>query len=290
MADGTIDVYTLPAMSDGVFQRLSAFLTEHLGIKLPEAKRVMLQSRVMKRLKALGLRSYETYCDYLFSPRGQDEELAHLFDVTTTNKTEFFREAAHFDILRERILPEITARQSISRQRPLAVWSAGCSTGEEPYTLAITLAEYAGSHPGFEFTVLASDISTRVLDTAERAVYSEDRIEGIPFELRRKYLLRSKDREKRQIRMVPALRSLVHFFRLNLMVDRFVLPVRPDIIFCRNVIIYFDRGTQLELVKRFHRCLQPDGYLFTGHSETFCNMDVPFKQILPTVYVRCGER
>jgi chemotaxis protein methyltransferase CheR len=286
MTDSKIDFFILPAMSDRVYHKLSSLLTEHLGIKLPPDKRVMLQSRVLKRLKALGLKSYEAYADFIFSPQGLDEELAHLFDVTTTNKTEFFREPAHFEILLSTILPAYARRVEISSGKPLVVWSAGCSTGEEPYTLAMTLAEYRRTHPGFDFLVLASDISIRVLEIARRAVYAEDRIDAIPPALRRRYLSRSRDRRRREIRIVPDLRGKVIFFRLNLMEERFVLPAQPDIIFCRNVIIYFDRETQLELVRRFHRCLQPDGYLFSGHSETFCNMDVPFTQLMPTVYIR----
>ena len=271
-------------MSDEAFQLLSAYIHENLGIKMPESKRLMLQARVHKRLKALGLGGYDEYCAFLFSPRGQETELAHLFDVTTTNKTEFFREAVHFEILSRSVLPALRAERELTASRPLVVWSAGCSTGEEPYSLAMTLAEYASVVPAFPFLVLASDISTRALETARLAVYSEAAILSVPASLRVKYLLRSKDREKKEFRIVPSLRAMVRFFRLNLMESSFDLPVRPDVIFCRNVVIYFDRATQVQLFRRFSGCLARGGYLFTGHSENLCNMDVPFASVFPTVY------
>ncbi|MBN2352862.1 MAG: chemotaxis protein CheR [Spirochaetales bacterium] len=271
-------------MSDEVFRRLASYIHENLGIKMPRSKHLMLQSRVHKRLKALGLGGYEEYCAFFFSPRGQEEELDHLFDVATTNKTEFFREPVHFDILTRTVLPAIRAERELTASRPLVVWSAGCSTGEEPYSLAMSISEYASAGTTFPFLVLASDISTRALETARLAVYSEAAIRTVPVTLRAKYLLRSKDREKNEFRIVPALRAAVRFFRLNLMEKSFDLPVRPDVIFCRNVVIYFDRATQTRLFRRFAESMARGGYLFTGHSENLCNMGVPFASVLPTVY------
>jgi chemotaxis protein methyltransferase CheR len=288
MADVRTDTAFLPTMSDRVFSRLAEFLNAALGIKLPPEKRVMLQSRVLKRLRILGLRSYDDYCDFLFTPQGQREEFSHLIDVTTTNKTDFFREAVHFDVLRDLVLPGYREGAGLAAERPLVVWSAGCSTGEEPYTLALVLSEFRELHPGFPFWIMASDISTRVLETARQAVYPESRIDVVPMPLRRKYFLRSRDRARQEVRLTPSIRSRVHFFRLNLMDEQFVLPARVDIIFCRNVLIYFSHATQENLVRRFFHNLNPGGYLFTGHSETLCNMSVPFETVVPTVYRRKG--
>jgi chemotaxis protein methyltransferase CheR len=286
MADGPLDLFSFPAMSSRVYGKLASYLQERLGIKLPPAKRVMLQTRVLKRLKALGLPSYEKYVEYVFSPQGQAEELEHLFDVTTTNKTEFFREIAHFDVLFQKVLPELSEKRECSSDRPFVAWSAGCSTGEEAYSLAIVLEEFAKANSPFAYSILASDISTRVLAVAKKAVYEEEKIAMITYDWRKDYFLRSKDRSRREVRVAPFLRSKVNFFRLNLMDERYSLPAKADVIFCRNVVIYFERRIQLELLHRFARCLHAGGYLFTGHAETFCNMNIPFTPVMPTVYRR----
>nr|WP_051202408.1 protein-glutamate O-methyltransferase [Desulfovibrio aminophilus] len=269
-------------MSEADFRRFSQFITAELGIKLPPAKKTMLEARLQKRLRALGLGSHREYCEFLFSPQGMEQELAQLIDVVTTNTTHFFREPRHFEILAAKVIPDILRRKGRGR---VAVWSAGCSTGEEPYTLAMVLSECAEINPELSFSILATDISTQVLTLAKRAVYAEDRIEGIPEALKRKYLLRSKDRSRRLVRMGPELRSKVNFQRLNFMRE-FDFREDLDIIFCRNVVIYFDRGTQEELFKRFCGKLIPGGYLFIGHSESLTGMDLPLVQVAPTVYRR----
>lgn len=271
-----------PKMSDADFRRFSQFITAELGIKLPPAKKTMLEARLQKRLRALGLGSHREYCEFLFSPQGMEQELAQLIDVVTTNTTHFFREPRHFEILAAKVIPDVLRRKGRGR---VAVWSAGCSTGEEPYTLAMVLSECAEINPELSFSILATDISTQVLTLAKRAVYAEDRIEGIPEALKRKYLLRSKDRSRRLVRMGPELRSKVNFQRLNFMRE-FDFREDLDIIFCRNVVIYFDRGTQEELFKRFCGKLIPGGYLFIGHSESLTGMDLPLVQVAPTVYRR----
>ncbi|WP_415519241.1 MAG: protein-glutamate O-methyltransferase CheR [Desulfovibrio aminophilus] len=273
---------TTPKMSEADFRRFSQFITAELGIKLPPAKKTMLEARLQKRLRALGLGSHREYCEFLFSPQGMEQELAQLIDVVTTNTTHFFREPRHFEILAAKVIPDVLRRKGRGR---VAVWSAGCSTGEEPYTLAMVLSECAEANPELSFSILATDISTQVLAQAKRAVYAEDRIEGIPEVLKRKYLLRSKDRSRRVVRMGPELRSVVNFQRLNFMRE-FDFREDLDIIFCRNVVIYFDRGTQEELFKRFCGKLIPGGYLFIGHSESLTGMDLPLVQVAPTVYRR----
>ena len=164
------------------------------------------------------------------------------------------------------------------------IWSAGCSTGEEPYTIAMVLSEYAQDVPGFRFSVLATDISTAVLAKAAMGIFKSDVVKPIPPGLLRKYLMRSRDHESDQVRVVPELRGLVEFRRLNFMDADFGLPEMPEAIFCRNVIIYFDRPTQLRLLQKLVRNLAPGGYFFAGHSESLQGMDLPLLPVAPSVY------
>lgn len=278
----------LPAtLTDREFQRFSSLIYEKVGIKMPPVKKIMLEARLKKRLKALGIDSYEEYCDYVFSHEDRAGELVHLIDVVTTNKTDFFREPAHFDFLVKTALPTILkARENESRDL-VRIWSAGCSTGEEPYTLAMVLSEFAGGRPNFRAAIYASDISTQVLQTAQSAIYPEERTDPIPLSLKKKYLLRSREKAKNLVRIIPELRSLVSFRRINFMDDNFGISEKMDIIFCRNVVIYFDKPTQQTLMRKFHRQLRPGGYLFIGHSETLSDLDVDFKAVASTVYRKC---
>ena len=275
----------LPAtLHDREFQRFSSYIFENVGIKMPPAKKTMLEARLQKRLKALGIPTFEEYGDFVFSQQGGDSELVHLIDVVTTNKTDFFREAAHFDFMVKTALPTILKERNDVRSNPIRIWSAGCSTGEEPYTLAIVLSEFAASHPDFRVAITASDICTQVLQTAKTAIYPEERTDPIPLNLKKKYLLRSREKSKGLVRIVPELRSLVKFQRVNFMDDDLGISDKMDIIFCRNVVIYFDKPTQQTLMRKFHRQLRPGGYLFIGHSETLSGLDVDFKPVASTVY------
>lgn len=270
----------LLAMTDREFKRLSEFVHTECGIKLPPSKKVMVEARLQKRLRTLGMPGYREYYEYLFSPPGLAEELVHLIDVITTNTTEFFREPRHFEVLSQEVLP---AWRSTAAGRTFRLWSAGCSTGEEPYTLAIVLSEFAAVSAGFRFSILATDISTRVLSMAQNGVYPEDRIVKLTMELKRRYLLRSKDKTKKLVRLAPEVRRMVEFRRLNFM-QPFSFPEPMDTIFCRNVMIYFDRSTQEELLRKFCTQLRAGGYLFIGHSESLTGMDLPLRQHAPTVY------
>jgi len=270
----------LSSMSDKEFKRLSEFVHSECGIKLPPSKKVMVEARLQKRLRTLGMPGYREYYEYLFSPNGLDEELVQLIDVITTNTTEFFRESRHFDILTQELLP---AWRAVSGSRMFRVWSAGCSTGEEPYTLAIVLSEFAAGVPHFRFSILGTDISTRVLSMAKNGVYPEERVTKLSLELKKRYLLRSRDKDKKLVRLAPEVRRLVEFRRLNFM-EPFAFPEPMDTIFCRNVMIYFDRGTQEQLLRKFCSQLRPDGFLFIGHSESLTGMDLPLRQHAPTVY------
>ncbi len=247
----------------------------------------MLESRVKRRLKALEIDSYGEYCDYLFTKRNTSAEMVHLIDEVTTNKTDFFREPKHLDFLVARALPELTARANGSR--PLLVWSAGCSSGEEPYTLAMLLSEYAQAHPGFRFRILATDISTVVLEKAAMGVYTEEIIAPVPAALRRKYFLRSRDRASCRVRVAPELRNTIEFRRLNFMDSDYGVTEKADAIFCRNVIIYFDRATQESILQKLSHLLIPGGYLFVGHAESLHEMKLPVTPVAPSLYRRTGN-
>ncbi len=283
MEDDNIYPQEVPqAMSARVFRRFSTFIHDELGIKMGPHKQTMLQSRLSKRLRTLQLNSYEQYCDYLFSSEGFREELPIFIHQVTTNKTEFFREPTHYGFLAELVLPALG--KNPSRGRKLSLWSSACSTGEEPYTLAMVLSEYARSHPGFDFDILATDISPAVLEEATRGVYDEGRVDPVPLNMKKRYLLRSKDRKKNLIRVAPELRSKVRFQWANLKspLSRLTNPV--DIIFCRNVIIYFDRPTQQLVLGNLCALLKPGGYIFMGHSETLNSLSLPLTPVVQTVY------
>jgi chemotaxis protein methyltransferase CheR len=275
---------TAKVMSGDEFQRLSGYIYTTCGIKLPLAKKLMLEARLQKRLRTLGVETYGEYCDYLQKSPDRENECVHMIDCVTTNKTDFFREPTHFTFLIEKLLPAFLVAQRAEGARRMAIWSSACSTGEEPYTLAMILNEFAAQHPDFHFSVHATDISTRVLDQARNAVYPEEHVAPVPLNMKKKYLLRGKDREKKLVRIVPELRGMVQFQRLNLM-ENTLMPVESmDVIFCRNVIIYFDRETQYKLLERLCRCLRTGGHLFLGHSETIHGFELPLNRISSTIY------
>ncbi len=272
-----------PSLSDRDFNRLSNFIVQEYGIKMPPVKKVLLQSRLQRRLKALNFKSFRDYVDYVFSPKGQEEEVIHMMDVVSTNKTDFFREPVHFEYLANNLLPQIITKPSGAF---LKIWSAGCSSGEEPYTLAIVLSEFTRKNRNVDFSVLATDISTKMLKIAVEGIYDEDKIKVISEELKKKYFLRSKNREDKKVRLVPELRNKVTFRRLNLISDHYPIYESFDIIFCRNVLIYFDHDMQYEILRRLCVFLKPKGYLFLGHSESIIGFDLPLKTIMPTIFVK----
>jgi chemotaxis protein methyltransferase CheR len=265
------------------FDLLRSFIESEVGIQIPPAKRVMLEGRLRRRLKALGYTKFRDYTSHVFGPRRDDGEIVHLIDAVTTNKTDFFREPHHFDFLVNTALPQLTAGGEAGVVRPIVVWSAASSTGEEPYTLAMMLNEFAEAQP-ITWQVVATDISTAVLDRARRAIYSTATAAPVPPALKYKYLMRSRDRSKALVRIVPGLRQKVTFQRLNLLAPRYDVPKPVDIVFCRNVFIYFDRSTQEKILHRFADLLHRGGFVFLGHSETINGSSVPLVQVAPTVY------
>ncbi len=268
------------------FLRLSRFIESTTGIKVPASKKTMLEARLQKRLRFLGLPSLDGYCAYLFSEKGLRDESIRLIDAVATNKTDFFREPEHFAYLADSVLPELVRLYGIGVRKALRVWSAGCSTGEEVYTLAMVLGECAAACPGFSFSVLGTDISTKALEIARAGVYEEESAEPIPLALRKRYLLRAK--EGTLIKVAPETRRTVDFRRLNLMDDEYGVR-EMHVIFCRNVIIYFTRHTQIMLLRRLCRCLAPGGYIFTGHSETLQGMGLPLTPVAAATYRKTDE-
>ena len=276
-----------PTLSDRAFARFCRFITTELGIKTSDAKRPMLQSRLQRRFRELGLPSFDAYCDHIFSSAGAAEELVHFIDAVTTNKTDFFREPQHFRHLAQEELPALDpggAGETPPQPWRFKLWCAGCSTGEESYTLAMVLAEFALQRPGFDFSIFASDVSSRVLTHAGRAIYEAAQIEPVPPALRSRHLLRSKDHEHPQVRVGPELRSRVSFHRINFMAGRYDAPERVEVIFFRNVMIYFDRPTQEAVINKLCRHLAPGGYLYVGHSESLAGLDIPVEPLGAAIY------
>jgi chemotaxis protein methyltransferase CheR len=263
------------------FERLSSYVTSEYGIKLPLAKKPMLESRLNKKVKTLGLNSYKEFLDFIFSDQGKQEELYHVIDLITTNKTDFFREAAHFNFLTSDFLPHYQKQWG---RNSLKIWSAGCSTGEEPYTLIMALEEYRKQNPDSVYHLMASDVSVRALQTAYQGVYDIEKINPVPIELKRSYFLRSKQNPK-VVRIKPQFRKRIQFKRINFMDNNWgMMKADMDFIFCRNVLIYFDKANQQKVINKFCTHLKPGGLLFLGHSESIIGMDVPLKQVRPTVY------
>ena len=267
-------------LSPSTFEGLRNLLHAHSGIALAHHKITMVQSRLAKRLRALGLRSYEQYHDLLRDPKS--EEWPEFVNALTTNLTSFFREGHHFTRLVELLKPAYAASKRIR------IWSAGCSTGEEPYTLAMTLTKAFGSSAAIQ--ILATDLDTAVLDTASRGVYPMARVESLPDEWKRLGFLRGKGQNLDQVRIRPELRKLITFTQMNLLDAQWPLEGGPfQAIFCRNVMIYFDKPTQRELLRRYHGLLEPDGLLFVGHSESLLDNSLGFQSLGQTIYRRKGD-
>jgi chemotaxis protein methyltransferase CheR len=276
------------AISNADFGRLRSLIYEQSGINLSVDKKTMLEMRIRRRLKHLKLTSFSEYCAYLFGRQGQKDEIVHLLNVVSTNKTDFFREPGHFDYLMNKALPELVAHEIFDRQ--MLVWSAGCSTGEEPYTLAMVMNEFAQTHPGFQFSILATDISTAVLEKAKVGIFNEEAMAPVPPALRRKYFMRSRDRSSNLLRAVPELRQTIEFRRLNFMDADYGITKMASAIFCRNVLIYFDKPTQELILQKLSRHLLSGGYCFVGHSETLHGMDLPLLPVGPSLYRRVDAK
>ena len=229
--------------------------------------------------------SFGRYYDFLSSSEGRTDERVHMINAVSTNKTDFFRESKHFDFLMKEALPTLMQSGRWIPGRRINVWSAGCSSGEEPYTIAMILADFSSRNRTGDFSILATDISTRVLKIAEKGIYPEMAVEPVPYVLKRNYLMRGKGSQAGFYCVVPELRNRVQFRRINLNNGRDLgIRTRMDMIFCRNVIIYFDREIQKKLFRKFYTQLVTGGYLFIGHSETLNGVNDQFEAVAVASY------
>ncbi|CCD96912.1 Chemotaxis protein methyltransferase [Bradyrhizobium sp. ORS 375] len=264
------------ALQDREFHKLSKLVMDTAGIVLSERKRAFIHGRLGRRLRALGMNSFSQYCKLLETDAG-DDELHNFINAVTTNHTSFFRESHHFEYLARTILPAIVA----GHRRRLRIWSAGCSTGEEPHSIAMTLLSCEQLLSGWDVKILATDLDTNVLAHASQGVYDFERAEGIPETFRKRFVtLRGN-----QAVMKDEVRELISFGHLNLL-GPWPMSGPFDVIFCRNVVIYFDQDTQRRLFDRYAEMLKPDGWLIIGHSENLLNISDRFDLIGRTIYRR----
>jgi chemotaxis protein methyltransferase CheR len=269
-------------LSDRHFRTIAELIERQVGIKLPASKRLMLEGRLHKRVRALKHAGISHYMNYLGEQF--DNELTHLIDVVTTNKTDFFREPQHFAFMKDIAVPELLKQRGRTSQG-LKVWSAACSTGMEAYTTAMVLDAMTRGGSRFQFRILGTDISTSVLREAKLAIYPQEAIEPVPVNFVKRYFLSSREEARAEVRVVPELRRLTHFMRMNLMDASYPVDRDVDIIFCRNVLIYFERETQRKVVEQLASHLRPGGYLLVGHSESMVHSVVPgLRQVQPTVF------
>ncbi|TNC05791.1 chemotaxis protein CheR [Methylobacterium terricola] len=275
-------------LSERHFRSIAEVIETRVGIQLPSTKRTMVEGRLRKRVRALRLDSLEAYARHLFDEGRLSEEFVHLVDCVTTNKTDFFREPAHFDLLRETLVPRLCALPAHRGERPLLkIWSAAASTGAEAYTLAMVLQDMIGAGCRFEYAILGTDVSTEVLRVAAAGIYAEEMLAEVPAPLRRRYVMAARDPARQIGRIVPELRRRVRFSHLNLMEERYPIDRDVDVVFCRNVLIYFDRPTQRAVLGRLAGHLRPGGYLAVGHSESMSVAGVPgLTQVTSTVFRR----
>jgi chemotaxis protein methyltransferase CheR len=272
-------------MSRDSFDRFAEFITRELGIKIEPSKVSMIQSRLARRVRELGLESIDEYCEHFFGAESDELERVHFVNAVTTNKTDFFRENEHFTHLVKKVLPTIERLMSErGAQRNLKVWSAACSSGEEAYTLSMVLSEYALTHAPLSFQILATDVSTKVLEMGREGIYSKSQIAPVPDNMRRKYLRMGVGKHHELVRVVPALRQHVSFCYLNFMDASYGIKEMFDIIFCRNVLIYFDRPTQEAVINKLCRHLHPGGFLFISHSESLAGLSVPLEALGAACY------
>ncbi len=268
------------SLSDREFDEIRAVIKNLTGINMGASKRQLIYRRLQTRLKATGTSTFRDYLELL--ERGDATEREAFSNAVTTNLTSFFREKHHFDFLAKTIIPDIVAKKGSSSKR-LRIWSAGCSTGEEPYSIAITLKEAQKDLAHWDVKLLCTDLDSNVLGVGKTGIYAPDRVEKIPQAQLRRWFTKSREQDDGRVKMSRALQDLMTFKQLNLMDD---WPMRGpfDVIFCRNVVIYFDKPTQRVLMDRYANILADDGYLILGHSESLFNVSDRFALLGNTIY------
>lgn len=289
MAHGTVDESTFKeiSISDKEFRLLRNLIYERSGIDLSERKRGLLVTRLSKLLKRLQIKSFSDYYDHVTNDKNK-EDFLNMLDAISTNHTSFFREKAHFDYLYSTVLPEITGRLRAKGDQDIRVWCSASSSGEEPYTICMMLMEALRmEYSQWQAGLLATDISRSVLATAKNGIYREERLELVPPALKKRYFRNLGDGS---FQVVPQLRDEITFRLFNLMNERFPFRKPFHVIFCRNVLIYFDQKTVEKLIRKMYQNLVPGGYLFVGHSESLARIRNPFEQnVYPAVYRRSGS-
>jgi len=266
--------------SEADFERVRKLIYQHAGISLSPVKKDMVYSRLARRLRALNLQGFTEYLDLLERKGGDEWE--RFVNSLTTNLTSFFREPHHFPIFAEHL-------RKLGTRRPIRVWCSAASTGEEPYSIAMTVAETFGME-ATHVSIIASDLDTNVLATAQKGVYPLDRVEKMSPERLRKFFLKGTGAQEGQAAIRPELKRMIEFRRINLLDQSYTVKGPLDVIFCRNVMIYFDKPTQYKILSRFAPMMQPDGLLFAGHSESFLHAADLFRSLGKTVYVLAGAR
>ena len=271
-------------LSSGLFSKFQQLIYREAGIWLSTHKHALLTGRLARRLRLLGLNNMQQYYQLVIQP-DQQHERAVMIDCITTNETHFFREPRHFDFLEREVFPQ-WQQDAAAGARPmrLRIWSAGCSTGEEPYSLAMLLLKHFPGDKGWELEVLATDISTRVLEKARTAIYPIEKSKEIPAEWLRAYMLKGKGDHKGVMKVSPELHRIVRFARVNLHADSYPILGSFDLIFCRNVLIYFDQESKTKVIDGIVRHLCPSGLLFVGHSEHLGGIAPGLKTVAPTVH------
>ena len=263
------------SLSESDFRKISRLAYDHFGLDLSADKQELVASRLSKCVRQLGLASFAQYYNYVLGD-SSGRALETLVDELTTNHTGFFREGRHFEFLKNTVIPQFDGRQ-------IDIWSAACSTGEEPYSIAISMADHLDGEALLGVRIFASDISRSVLERAQRAMYREDRFEGVPFSLLQRHLLRSTRDGGKTYLIRKEIREMVSFGKINLIQDFSHLP-KFAVIFCRNIMIYFDRQTQQDLVTRMLQHLKPGGYFLIGHAENLNAIDHPLEYIAPATF------
>lgn len=266
------------------FQRISKIIYDHCGIHLHEGKKTLVRARLAKRIRTGGFESFTSYIEYALSKEGCDE-FYNLVDSISTNLTSFFRESKHFDYLRKAFLPKLVAEQAKMSNRKIRVWSAGCSTGEEPYSIAITLQEELEKHSNWNIKILASDVSTRVLDHARAGIYDAERVAPLTRAQKQRFLEKVVQDGQKCSKVADSLKKMIKFRYLNLM-EPWPFKGLFDVIFCRNVMIYFDKPTQEKLVNRYYNYLTKGGLLFIGHSESLTSINHKYRYVEPATYAK----
>jgi len=269
------------AWTNADFGRIKDLIYRHAGISLHDGKHAMVYSRISRRLRDTGHTSFKDYLDWLES-KAQPDEWQEFVNALTTNLTSFFREPHHFPIFAEHL-------RKLGNRRPIRVWCSAASTGEEPYSIAITVLETFGANAS-HVSIVASDLDTNVLATAQKGVYPAERVEKLSPERLRRFFLRGTGAQEGFVSVRPELKSLIQFQRINLLDASYAVKGPLDVIFCRNVMIYFDKPTQYKILSRFAPLMQPDGLMFAGHSESFLHAADLFKSLGKTVYALAGKR